>query len=617
MKTAALYSAFTFASAALLTAQPSAFTYQGRLAVNGAFTNGLYDLQFTLHDAATGGNLVAGPLTNAATAISSGLFTVPLDFGAAAFNGNARWLGIGVRTNGSGSFAILTTRQPFTAVPYAITAGAASSLAGTLPATQLSGTVPISQLPAGVALLSSNLTFTGTVAFTNKVGIGAFNPQASLQVIGTFIAGGAANTIAPGVTGSTIAGGGVFGFPNSISSESSFIGAGATNVIGAGSASAFIGAGNKNTIQTNAAYSVIGGGQDNSVGGLGFLNSSGAVIGGGLGNVVNGLQSTISGGYVNSSSGAYEFIGGGAGNTNLASYAAIVGGALNVVSGNYGAVGGGYGNNASGWESTVPGGTSNTAAGYYSFAAGKGARALHDGTFVWVDSQPGSVSSTANDQFLIRAGGGVGIGTANPACPLHVGALNASGESLVLGVDPHVGGYTALVMGLSSTSGGYAWLQGIKASGSTYGDVVLNPSSGNVGIGTAIPSAKLEVNGEAKATVFTATSDRDAKENSAPVDGRSTLDKVLSLPIMEWSFKQLPGARHLGPTAQDFHDAFNLGADDKHIATVDADGVALAAIQGLNQKVEELKAELKSRDERNAELQRRLEALEQKLTGGR
>jgi cell division protein FtsB len=55
--------------------------------------------------------------------------------------------------------------------------------------------------------------------------------------------------------------------------------------------------------------------------------------------------------------------------------------------------------------------------------------------------------------------------------------------------------------------------------------------------------------------------------------------------------------------AQDFHAAFSLGTDERHIATVDADGVALSAIQGLNQKLEETRAE-------NAALKARLEKLE-------
>jgi SMC interacting uncharacterized protein involved in chromosome segregation len=49
---------------------------------------------------------------------------------------------------------------------------------------------------------------------------------------------------------------------------------------------------------------------------------------------------------------------------------------------------------------------------------------------------------------------------------------------------------------------------------------------------------------------------------------------------------------HLGPMAQDFYAAFAVGMDDKHISMVDADGVALAAIQGLNEKVEQKETEI-------------------------
>jgi len=97
------------------------------------------------------------------------------------------------------------------------------------------------------------------------------------------------------------------------------------------------------------------------------------------------------------------------------------------------------------------------------------------------------------------------------------------------------------------------------------------------------------------------------------VDPRVVLEKVIALPITEWRFKEDPEAQHLGPMAQDFHAAFGLGADDKHIATVDEGGVALAAIQGLNQELGELKTELNRRDAENAELKQRLEKLEQRL----
>jgi len=134
-----------------------------------------------------------------------------------------------------------------------------------------------------------------------------------------------------------------------------------------------------------------------------------------------------------------------------------------------------------------------------------------------------------------------------------------------------------------------------------------NYFGGNVGIGTSSPSAELEVAGVAKATVFTATSDRNAKENFATVDRKAVLEKVSALPIARWSFKSLPGADHIGPMAQDFYAAFGVGSDDKHIATVDAEGVALAAIQGLNQKLEE---EMKAKDAKIATLESRLADLE-------
>ena len=100
-------------------------------------------------------------------------------------------------------------------------------------------------------------------------------------------------------------------------------------------------------------------------------------------------------------------------------------------------------------------------------------------------------------------------------------------------------------------------------------------------------------------------SDRNAKANCAPVDTRAVLERVVTLPVSTWNYKaQDPSIRHMGPMAQDFHETFKLGDSEKTISTVDADGVALAAIQGLNQKLEEKEARI-------AELESRLDALEQ------
>ena len=122
---AALCSWFLTASPAF--AQSSAFTYQGRLNDNGQPANGSYDMTFALFTSSSGGDQVGGTITNSATPVSSGLFTVALDFGLSAFPGPDRWLQLAVRTNGAGAltngagaFTDLVARQPISPVPYAL-----------------------------------------------------------------------------------------------------------------------------------------------------------------------------------------------------------------------------------------------------------------------------------------------------------------------------------------------------------------------------------------------------------------------------------------------------------------------------------------------------------------
>ena len=130
-------------------------------------------------------------------------------------------------------------------------------------------------------------------------------------------------------------------------------------------------------------------------------------------------------------------------------------------------------------------------------------------------------------------------------------------------------------------------------------------------------------NGNVTAASFNSTSDRNRKENFSPVSPRDVLDKVAALPITRWNFKELHDGQHLGPMAQDFHAAFGLGTSDTTITALDEEGVALAAIQGLNQKLEEQKAELKQKQTEITELKRELGELKQlvgslagKLNGG-
>jgi len=230
-------------------------------------------------------------------------------------------------------------------------------------------------------------------------------------------------------------------------------------------------------------------------------------------------------------------VGGGFKNTASGGTAFVGGGAYNAASGFRAALSGGEGNSASGQYSVVPGGYNNAATNDFSFAAGRRAKANHPGTFVWADSTDADVASTTNNQFSVRASGGV-----------------------VFYSDP-----------------------------------------------TAAFGAYLPLGGGA----FSSLSDRNAKTNNTIVDGRDVLDRLAAIQIGTWNYRsQADSVRHIGPMAQDFARAFGVGEDDKHISTVDADGVALAAIQGLNLKLQD---ELKKRDAENAQLKMRLDTLERML----
>jgi hypothetical protein len=106
----------------------------------------------------------------------------------------------------------------------------------------------------------------------------------------------------------------------------------------------------------------------------------------------------------------------------------------------------------------------------------------------------------------------------------------------------------------------------------------VNPANGQITAGVQLTAGS---------GTWSSYSDRNAKANFSAVDTRAVLEKLARIPLETWNYKaQADSIRHIGPMAQDFAAAFGVGDDDTHITTVDADGVALAAIQGLNQKVE-------------------------------
>ncbi len=750
------------------TSQGTAFTYQGQLRDNsGNPLSGAYDFQFTLHDAATGGNQV-GSVTLNNVSVTNGSFSVQLDFGSSAFDGNARWLEIAVRPAGSGSYTTLTPRQALTATPYALYSlkapwggltGVPSGFADgvdndTLSTLSCSSSGQVAEWNGsqwvcgtddtggggsfwsltGNAGTNSSTDFLGTTDnVTLTLAVSSTTALRLEPTAGTpnLIGGYSGNSVASGVVGATIAGGGGSGVVNQVTADYAVVGGGKNNTasgtaatvgggvgniasdyyttisggwsniagdtsatVGGGScnragnltqatcahtpdtgrwstvsgginnlakgyastvgggvknttpgdqstvggglandatgirstigggwenttsgyaatvsggfnnvvqgnyatvgggfdniangAGAFVGGGGyngttssgnqalatastiaggyNNVITPTASYAVVSGGQNNTAVSIGATVSGGqnntaqlnATVGGGSNNKAGGVFATVGGGSSNNAL-AFATIGGGDGNTASGSRATVGGGGSNTASDWYTTVGGGYSNDASGYAATVPGGYDNTAAGDYSFAAGRRAKANHNGTFVWGDSTNADINSPAADTFIVRANGGIWFGKGTTD------------------ITPTIG------------------------SG-----VFINTSTG----------AHLTTGG-----VWTNASDRNAKGDFQPVDPQAVLEKVAQLPITTWSYKAEGSAvRHMGPTAQDFYAAFGLGNSDTSITTVDADGVALAAIQGLyrqNQEQAKRIAELEAQNRRQqaqiAALEARLDALE-------
>jgi hypothetical protein len=268
--------------------------------------------------------------------------------------------------------------------------------------------------------------------------------------------------------------------------------------------------------------------------------------------------------------------GGRSGGVNeiTASFATISGGEANRASNRGATVGGGNANLASGDKSTVAGGSNNQALAKLATVGG-GITNIASGEHATV---PGGLSNTAAGDYSLAAG--------RRAKADHAGAFvwadatdadfhsNAANEFLV------------------RASGGAR----IYTNSSATGGANLPAGSGS----------------------WSSFSDRNAKADFAATDREDVLSRLAGVPIQTWRYRsQDASIRHMGPMAQDFYAAFGLGEDDRYISTVDADGVALAAIQGLYELVQAQQARIDSLAAdnaalrlTNAELASRVSALE-------
>jgi hypothetical protein len=248
---------------------------------------------------------------------------------------------------------------------------------------------------------------------------------------------------------------------------------------------------------------------------------------------------------------------------------------------------------------------------------------------VWSPVHAVSADQAANAAALNGFDWSTIFSFANPA----VGTLNVADIIIRGNLDIGSGNYRRLIMG-GGNSTGYlygSWPglgDGIHLGYNCYYDefgiprvTVSDGATSRLTVGYGIVSAFVGGVGQAPATeriratstgvqvfgTFVNSSDRNAKQDFSSVSPAEILARVARLPISEWSYKEDPATRHIGPTGQDFYSTFKIGIDEKSIAPIDEGGIALAAIQALNKKVEQKEKEIQS-------LQDRLEKLEQRLS---
>jgi hypothetical protein len=203
--------------------------------------------------------------------------------------------------------------------------------------------------------------------------------------------------------------------------------------------------------------------------------------------------------------------------------------------------------------------------------------------------------------------GFTGVGTGSPTAKLHV-VDKDNAKLLVQNTGANTG--TRIMYNIVN-DGGIRFDMTDTSTGSNW---VFQNQSGSFDItlaGTGQREFRFYGNGNLEiAGSYLQSSSRSLKHDVAPVDLQQVLAKVVALPINHWSYNAERGVRHMGPMSEDFYASFGLGSTSKGITTVDAGGVALAAIQGLKQeKDEELARLVAAQDAQIVALKNELENL--------
>lgn len=353
-------------------------------------------------------------------------------------------------------------------------------------------------------------------------------------------------------------------------------------------------------------YAAIGGGASNNV------SAQFSVIGGGALNTASAQYSVIGGGYSNDALELYSVVGGGSINTATGYLATISGGWQNNASDTCATVGGGNLNQATGAYATVPGGRANNAIGDYSFAAGYDASAAHAGTFVWADNSGGAFVSTGSNDFIIRAAGGVGIGTNSPEGPLHVlessaGTMTANSAST--GIFERNG--TNYISILSPDANARGILFG-EPSNNAAGAIIYNVSpvldgfdfrtGGGVSRMTLDAAGNLTVDGCVDGNNTACASDRRFKKDIAPLDDAlATVAKLRGVSYF-WRRDEFPDrnfetGRQTGVIAQEVQEILPESVRERTDGYLAVEynsliPVLIEAIKEQQKQIDELKSRL-------------------------
>ena len=505
----------------------ASFVYEGRLDDYGQPANGAYDLRITAFGERQLGAAVLPPTTFFGVAVVDGRFRVEVELPLATTDDV--WIEAAVREQGATDFSAIPGRSK--AVSGTIgQCWSTTGDAGSSPATNFIGTTDAQPLVLRTRNAQSLRIEPSVEVFSG------------LPITANVIAGSRSNSVAAGVRGATIAGGGMpIGEsdptftgegPNLVTDAYGSIGGGYNNRAGDGAGTA-----------TDRGFATVGGGHNNEASGRG------STVGGGISNSANNADvtftsgaNTVSGGQENTASTAHSTVGGGLSNRASGERSTVGGGQNNVASSTNSTVAGGGFNTASGILSTVTGGIDNCAGGTRSWAGGSRAKIRpgsgsgapgdgcnavpittgvsgDQGSFVWADSQNADFVSTGENQFLIRSTNGLGLNTNIPT-PSHltIGKNDGSSNTLALG---YLGDVTRWrISGPDAGSGAAFEVQ-------SGGDQLLlraedAGSSGRVGISRDPVSNALEVEGNASKTTsgsWLANSDARIKTEISEIDG--------------------------------------------------------------------------------------------------